>query len=138
MSDDLKNILTRVKKFIEDYLQLDDDLFAKNQTRGFAKGRQFFVAYAFNNLKKHFKRTKHDFTYQKVADFMNNRNHVTLIHALKKYDDLMYSDREYREESKGLFYLIDSAINFKLSNQEYTAKEIIIASLDLHSDVQIS
>ena len=129
MSEDLKNILTRVKKFIEDYLQLDEDLFSKNRTRGFAKGRQFFVAYAFNNLKKHFKRTKHDFGYQKI--------HVTVIHALKKYEDLMYSDREYREESKGLFYLIDSALNFKASD-EYTAKQIIIGSLELHSEVQIS
>jgi len=137
MSDDLKNILTRVKKFIEDYLQLDEDLFCKNRNRGFTKGRQYFVAYAFNNLKKHFKRTKHDFGYQKIADFMNNRNHCTVIHALRKYEDLMYSDREYREESKGLFYLIDSALNFKASD-EYTAKQIIIGSLELHSEVQIS
>lgn len=131
-SNELKRTFNRVKKFIESEFELDGELFFKNRTFEYIKARQFFVAYLFNNLAKFY--PKRYFTYSGIGQFMN-RDHATVIHNLKQYHNLIYADKIYREESRGLFYKIDCAINLKTTG-DYTSKEILNGSLELIDEIQ--
>jgi chromosomal replication initiator protein len=80
----LADILLNV---INEYYHID--IRSTSRERNFVQGRFFFYRYM---------RTHTTLSLKVLATFICNQDHSTVIHALKKFDDLYNTDKQFRHD----------------------------------------
>ena len=103
----MKKVLGVVEDTIAKYFDLDD-LFKKSRGRRYVEPRFMFVKYSYEKIIN--KSTgKNMFKKSEIAAYMNF-DHATILNSLKKFDNLYFTDLDYRNEWESLLKKIDRKI----------------------------
>lgn len=122
----MKKTLGVVKDTITKYFDLDD-LFKKTRKRKYIDARLMFVKYSYEKIIN--KSTgKNLFKKSEIAAYMN-LDHATILHSLKKFDNLCFSDLDYRNEWESLLKKIDRKI--LLAHKELELQDELINYIEL-------
>ena len=78
-----------------------EDIMSKLKTTELVDARHFFVAYI---------RKKTNCPYKEIGDFLGGRDHTTMIHSIKTFNDRYSNYSDYKQSADLVFNLIDSKI----------------------------
>lgn len=102
---DLRKSLGPVKREIESMLHVGD-ISTKGRAREMCDARFMFVGYVLTR-KTSF---RYNFTYASIGWFLN-RDHATVLNAIKKHGELLDTDKKYKEIFEGISFRLDGILN---------------------------
>lgn len=93
-------------------LELNDmfgiDIMAKNRSIDYVTAREYFVRYVSGRFQR--------YSTSQIGAYMN-KDHATILHARKKFEDHSFIDESYREKAHHIFLKLDLIMNQELTMQ---------------------
>lgn len=72
------------------------------------------IRYIFYNYSK--------LTYKKIAKLTNATDHTTILNSIRRHEDLMFSDKDYKEKYDRVIVILTKAIQ----NRIYEYKKLVV------------
>jgi len=98
--------LKRIQLELND--MFDIDIMAKNRSIEYVTAREYFIRYVSGRFQK--------YSTSQIGAYMN-RDHATILHARRKFEDHSFADEAYREKAHHIFLKLDLIMNQELTMQ---------------------
>lgn len=98
--------LKRIQLELNDMFNID--IMEKNRSVDYVTAREFFVRYVSGRFQK--------YSTSQIGAYMG-RDHATVLHARRKFEDHSFADESYREKAHHIFLKLDLIMNQELTMQ---------------------